>query len=76
MPFDFNYGVKDQYTGNDFGHNSKSDGNVVNGEYHVLLPDGRIQIVTYVADSYNGYKAEVKYKGEAKPYQPPSGYDD
>ena len=71
MPFEFGYGVQDHYTGNDFSHNSESDGNVVNGEYRVLLPDGRTQIVTYTADGYNGYKAEVTYEGEARPYEAP-----
>ena len=75
MPFDFSYEVKDQYSGNDFGHNSDSDGNTVTGEYRVLLPDGRTQIVTYTADHYNGYQAEVRYEGEAQPYNPPPKYE-
>merc|ERR1712128_260315 len=75
MPFDFGYAVKDDYKGIDFDHNSNSDGKVVTGEYRVLLPDGRTQIVTYTADHYNGYQAEVTYEGEAqypevKAYQP------
>ena len=70
MPFDFAYAVQDQYTGNDFGHNSNSDGKVTTGEYRVLLPDGRTQIVTYTADHYNGFQAEVTYEGEARPYEP------
>merc|ERR1712055_1265580 len=76
MPFDFGYEVKDDYKGVDFDHNSNSDGKVVTGEYRVLLPDGRTQIVTYTADHYNGYQAEVTYEGEAQypepnPYQRP-----
>jgi hypothetical protein len=71
MPFDYSYAVQDQYSGNDFGHNTNSDGKVTTGEYRVLLPDGRTQIVTYTAD-YNGYQAEVNYEGEARPYEPQS----
>jgi len=49
----------------------------VTGAYSVLLPDGRNQVVTYVADE-NGYNAKVNYEGEviAQPSQPgsQSGY--
>ncbi|KAK7086509.1 hypothetical protein SK128_008001 [Halocaridina rubra] len=64
-PYDYGYGVADAYTGNDFGHSESSDGNVVKGSYHVLLPDGRKQIVTYTADHYNGFQAQVSYEGTA-----------
>ena len=74
MPFDFAYAVQDEYSGNDFGHNSNSDGKVTTGEYRVLLPDGRTQIVTYTADHYNGFQAEVTYEGEARPYEPQPSY--
>ena len=47
------------------GHSESSDGKVVTGTYHIVLPDGRHQTVTYKADSY-GYVADVKYTGEAK----------
>ncbi|XP_037775305.1 cuticle protein 16.5-like [Penaeus monodon] len=75
MPFNFAYDVRDEYTGNDYAHKADSDGAVVNGEYRVLLPDGRTQIVTYTADHVAGYLAEVAYEGEARypetrPYQP------
>ena len=73
MPYDFAYGVNDQYTGNDFAHEEGSDGNVVTGEYRVLLPDGRTQIVTYTADHDNGYQANVRYEGEAE-FPSPSHY--
>ncbi|XP_066966816.1 cuticle protein 18.6-like [Macrobrachium rosenbergii] len=80
MPFDFSYVVKDDYYPNlDFGHKSNSDGKVVTGDYHVLLPDGRVQTVTYTAGGYNGYQAQVAYQGEgkypdAKPYAPAPSY--
>ncbi|XP_076041814.1 cuticle protein 19-like [Oratosquilla oratoria] len=73
MPFDFQYAVNDQYSGNDFGHASNSDGEVTQGEYRVALPDGRTQIVSYKADDYSGYLAEVSYEGEATyPQQSPA----
>ncbi|CAL4059348.1 unnamed protein product, partial [Meganyctiphanes norvegica] len=66
MPYDFGYGVKDEYRGVDFSQNEESDGNVVRGSYTVQLPDGRTQIVTYEADHDNGYRANVEYVGEAQ----------
>ncbi|XP_050426364.1 pro-resilin-like [Adelges cooleyi] len=69
-PFNFAYEVKDAPTYTDFKHQANSDGKRVTGEYSVLLPDGRNQRVTYVADE-NGYNAQVNYEGEAKPQ--PSG---
>ncbi|XP_064119069.1 cuticle protein 7-like [Macrobrachium nipponense] len=78
-PFDYSYVVKDNYQNLDFGHKSTSDGKVVTGDYHVLLPDGRNQTVVYTADGYNGYQAQVAYHGEArypetKPYAPAPSY--
>ena len=44
----------------------------------MYLPDGRLQTVTYTADHYNGYVADVKYEGkpvypEYKPAPHPHG---
>jgi hypothetical protein len=64
MPFDFTYAVKED-DGNDFSHQAQSDGDVVKGEYRILLPDGRTQVVKYTADWKNGYNAEVTFEGEA-----------
>ncbi|XP_015370265.1 PREDICTED: pro-resilin-like [Diuraphis noxia] len=65
-PFNFAYQVKDEPTNTDFKHEANSDGKRVTGSYTILLPDGRNQIVTYVADE-NGYNANVRYEGELKP---------
>ncbi|CAH0389897.1 unnamed protein product [Bemisia tabaci] len=65
-PYGFGYGVQDHHKGLDFKQHEHSDGHKVNGEYAVLLPDGRYQIVKYEADWKNGYHADVKYYGEAK----------
>ena len=64
QPFAYEYGVKDGYSGADYAKNENQDasGNVA-GSYVVHLPDGRVQTVTYTADHYNGYVADVKYEG-------------
>ena len=64
-PYAFQYGVADTYSGAKFSAQEAQDGKVITGSYQVALPDGRIQTVTYTADHYNGYVADVKYEGEA-----------
>ncbi|XP_045101342.1 adult-specific cuticular protein ACP-20-like [Portunus trituberculatus] len=74
VPYNFAYGVEDQYAGTQFSQSEESDGEQVTGYYQVALPDGRIQKVTYIADNYGGYRAEVTYTGEAqypREYGPP-----
>ncbi|TRY72173.1 hypothetical protein TCAL_08450 [Tigriopus californicus] len=61
-PYSFHYGVKDERSGNDFSRVEDSSGRVTTGSYKVALPDGRVQIVNYVADA-SGYKATVTYEG-------------
>lgn len=61
MPYDFDWQVNDQESGNVYSHNENSDGSVTTGEYRVLLPDGRLQIVSFV-DRGNGYEATVTYQ--------------
>ncbi|KAF2368097.1 Insect cuticle protein [Trinorchestia longiramus] len=72
-PYQFAYGVADEHYGPNFGQEEKSDGKNVKGSYTVQLPDGRKQTVTYQADHYNGFHADVQYYGEAQ-YPPPSKY--
>lgn len=62
MPYEFEWRVNDENTQNDFGQKASSDGMVEKGEYHVLLPDGRKQVVTYLADWETGYHVNVKYE--------------
>ena len=59
QPYQYQYGVQDDYSGANFGASETSDAKVVTGTYTVHLPDGRIQTVTYTADHYNGYVADV-----------------
>ena len=45
-PYSYAYEVIDPAGGNAYGHRESSDGVVVEGEYRVVLPDTRTQIVT------------------------------
>ena len=57
--------MEDNYSGNQFGHTENRDGaGTTAGEYHVRLPDGRVQTVEYTVD-YRGYHANVFYQGES-----------
>jgi collagen type III alpha len=58
--YEFKYEVNDASTGQEFGHQESREGDVVTGEYRVLLPDGRTQIVKYIADK-NGYRPTIEY---------------
>merc|ERR1739844_704910 len=49
------------------GTETQDEYGVVQGEYRVELPDGRVQIVSYHADHENGFIADVRYEGEAHP---------
>ena len=59
QPYQYQYGVQDDYSGANFAASENSDAKVVTGSYTVHLPDGRIQTVKYTADHYNGYVADV-----------------
>ncbi|EFX87476.1 pro-resilin-like isoform X1 [Daphnia pulex] len=58
--YSYAYQILDTYSGQDFGHEEASKSGKVNGEYRVLLPDDRLQVVSYSADQ-NGYVADVQY---------------
>ena len=74
--YEYKYGVdaQDGYKNYvQFGANEARDGYSTYGEYRVLLPDGRTQIVTYnTADAYSGNVMDVKYEGKASyaPHEP------
>ena len=50
----YGYAVQDDI-GNDFNKQETSDGGTVQGQYSVLLPDGRIQTVTYSVAPNTGF---------------------
>lgn len=62
MPYDISWGIDDREEGNVFSHSERSEGNDVQGEYRVLLPDGRMQVVSFWADPESGYNAKVNYE--------------
>ena len=59
--YDFSYSVVDPEKRNNYHHSETRRGHSTSGQYSVLLPDGRVQLVKYVADK-DGYKADVSYK--------------
>ena len=71
--YKFAWGVNDKDSYNDFGQNEARDGDRTDGYYHVALPDGRIQRVTYHVGGDSGYVAQVAYEGEAR-YDEPRAY--
>ena len=64
--YKFAWEVKDADSYNDFGQWESRDGDRTDGYYHVVLPDGRTQRVTYYVDGDSGYVAQVAYEGEAR----------
>ncbi|KAK8749987.1 hypothetical protein OTU49_015169 [Cherax quadricarinatus] len=63
--YEFGYGVLDSHTGNQFFHAEKREEGQTRGSYKIQLPDGRVQTVTYVANSH-GFHPEVTFDGEAR----------
>ena len=66
-PYTYTYAVADDYSKANFQAEESSDGaGTAQGSYRVALPDGRIQTVTYTANGYDGYVADVTYEGTAQ----------
>lgn len=61
--YEFTYDVKDESAELEFGHTESRDGDFTTGQYYVLLPDGRKQIIEYEADQ-NGYRPKIRYEGK------------
>ncbi|XP_042880420.1 pro-resilin-like [Penaeus japonicus] len=60
--YNFGYEVVDPDSGNDFGHSETRNGDNTSGQFRVLLPDGRVQVVTYTVNGDSGYIAQVSYQ--------------
>jgi len=57
--YNYGYSVQDGYTGDQKSHSESRDGDVVQGQYSLVEPDGAIRTVTYTADAFNGFNAVV-----------------
>nr|XP_018903247.1 PREDICTED: uncharacterized protein LOC109034502 [Bemisia tabaci] len=62
--YEFGYRVHDSHTGSEFGQMEQRHGSNSRGHYHVMLPDGRLQVVRYYTD-HEGFHADVSYEGKA-----------
>ncbi|CAK1593880.1 unnamed protein product [Parnassius mnemosyne] len=57
--YSFSYEVHDAVTGDSKSQHETRDGDVVQGSYSVVDPDGIQRTVDYTADSHNGFNAVV-----------------
>ncbi|XP_030383735.1 bromodomain-containing protein DDB_G0280777 [Scaptodrosophila lebanonensis] len=57
--YSFAYDVRDTLTGDDKQQEEKRDGDVVQGQYSLIEPDGTRRIVEYTADDISGFNAIV-----------------
>lgn len=63
--YKYEYGVKDDHTGDHKSQWEVRDGDVVKGEYTLDEADGTKRVVQYTADKHNGFNAVVKKIGHA-----------
>ncbi|XP_045781213.1 pro-resilin-like [Maniola jurtina] len=71
--YSFGYTVSDASEGAQFGHREERREESAQGEYHVVLPDGRTQTVSYEADE-RGFKPQVSYQ-DSEQLARSGGYD-
>ncbi|XP_047034462.1 larval cuticle protein A2B-like [Helicoverpa zea] len=58
--YSFAYDVQDGLTGDSKSQHESRDGDVVQGSYSVVDPDGTKRTVDYTADPHNGFNAVVR----------------
>ena len=64
ISYSYNYAVDDGPQGPQFSKQEASDGVLTKGEYSVMLPDGRLQTVSYSVTGQGGFSVNVKYKNQ------------
>ncbi|OXA50018.1 larval cuticle protein A3A [Folsomia candida] len=57
--YNYGYSVSDGLTGDHHSAQESRDGDLVQGQYSLVEPDGAIRTVTYTADGVNGFNAVV-----------------
>ncbi|CAL8108478.1 unnamed protein product [Orchesella dallaii] len=57
--YNYGYSVSDGLTGDSKTATETRDGDVVQGQYSLVEPDGSVRTVTYTADPVNGFNAVV-----------------
>jgi len=57
--YSYGYSIQDGITGDAKGHQETRNGDVVQGQYSLVEPDGAVRTVTYTADPINGFNAVV-----------------
>ncbi|BET00545.1 Cuticular protein [Nesidiocoris tenuis] len=68
--YNFNYEINDPTTGDQKSQFESRDGDVVQGSYSLVEPDGTRRIVDYTADPINGFNANVRKEAGAAPAAP------
>ncbi|XP_023717655.1 larval cuticle protein A3A-like [Cryptotermes secundus] len=57
--YTFAYDIRDALTGDAKSQQESRDGDVVQGSYSLVEPDGTVRTVLYAADPVNGFNAVV-----------------
>ncbi|XP_049775191.1 cuticle protein 21-like isoform X4 [Schistocerca cancellata] len=65
--YSYSYDVQDALTGDSKSQHESRDGDVVQGSYSLVEPDGSIRTVDYTADPVNGFNAVVHKEAGAHP---------
>ncbi|KAF6207115.1 hypothetical protein GE061_018354 [Apolygus lucorum] len=63
--YSYAYDIQDALTGDSKSQHESRNGDVVQGQYSLVEPDGSIRTVDYTADPVNGFNAVVSKSGAA-----------